>query len=67
MALSNSIQYDNVSRVLGWQSRFRWILKPGNELYLVYSHNWLSSVIPQAGMETLSRNAATKVIYTYQF
>ena len=51
----------------GWQSRFRWILKPGNELYLVYSHNWLSSVIPTQGFDTLSRNAATKVIYTHQF
>ena len=27
--------------MLGWQSRFRWILRPGNDIYFVYTHNWL--------------------------
>lgn len=65
VALSNIWQYDNVSRILGWQSRFRWIVRPGNDLYLVYSHNWLDD--PLLGRMTLSRNAATKVVYTKQF
>src|SRR5690606_29073798 len=30
----NNVQYDSVSRVLGWQARFRWIVAPGNDLYL---------------------------------
>ena len=37
---SNLAQYDNVSRILGFQSRFRWILKPGNDLFLVVSRGW---------------------------
>ena len=61
----NSLQYDNDSRVLGWQSRFRWILKPGNDFYFVYSHNWRDD--PIRGMETLERRAATKMIYTHRF
>ncbi|MBI2819391.1 MAG: carbohydrate binding family 9 domain-containing protein [Acidobacteria bacterium] len=65
IALVNSIQYDNVSRVLGWQSRFRWILKPGDDFYFVYTHNWRDD--PVLGMETLERRAATKVIYTHRF
>ena len=27
ISISNNVQYDSVSRLLGWQARFRWILK----------------------------------------
>lgn len=37
ISLSNFIQYDNLSENWGWQSRFRWILKPGKEIYLVWN------------------------------
>jgi hypothetical protein len=36
----NLVQYDNESRMLGLQSRFRWILKPGNDLFLVMNRGW---------------------------
>ena len=32
ITLYNFLQYDNLSRNLGWQSRLRWIIKPGNEI-----------------------------------
>jgi hypothetical protein len=35
LSLSNNLQYDTVSRLLGWQLRFRWIRRPGNDVYLV--------------------------------
>ena len=41
LAWVNTVQYDTQSAVVGWQSRLRWILKPGNDFYVVYSHNWL--------------------------
>jgi len=64
-SLSNTVQYDNVSRVLGWQSRFRWILKPGNDVYVVYQNNWISD---PAGMRTLlDRSFATKINFTKRF
>ncbi|MCH8818740.1 MAG: hypothetical protein IIB03_00275 [Acidobacteria bacterium] len=66
--LANKIQYDSVSRVVGWQSRFRWILTPGNDLYVVYLHNWQDDPLdPLNGFQTLDRSAATKVIYTHRF
>ena len=34
------VQYDSESRILGFQSRFRWILKPGNDLFLVVNRGW---------------------------
>ena len=37
---SNLVQYDNITRILGFQSRFRWILKPGNDLFVVVIRGW---------------------------
>jgi len=61
----NTFQYDSVSRVLGWQSRFRWILRPGNDFYFVYTHNWTDD--PITGFATLERRVSTKAIYTHRF
>ena len=66
IALVNNIQYDSQSAVLGWQARFRWIVTPGNDLYVVYTHNWLDD--PQLSrFSTLNRSLASKVLYTYRF
>jgi hypothetical protein len=37
---ANLVQYDSESRELGLQSRFRWILTPGTDLFLVYNRGW---------------------------
>jgi hypothetical protein len=37
---SNLIQYDSESRILGFQSRFRWTLRPGNDVFCVVSRGW---------------------------
>jgi hypothetical protein len=66
IALVNTIQYDSQSAVLGWQSRFRWILTPGNDLYVVYTHNWLDEPLRDR-LSTLDRRLASKVLYTYRF
>ena len=62
----NNIQYDTQSAVLGWQSRFRWIVKPGSDLYFVYTHNWVDHPL-QNRFDTLDRRAASKVLYTHRF
>jgi hypothetical protein len=66
MSLVNNIQYDSQSAVLGWQSRFRWILTPGNDLYLVYTHNWLDDPV-LSRLSTLDKRFASKILYTYRF
>ena len=67
MYLVNNVQFDSVSRVLGWQSRFRWILTPGNDIFFVYTHNWIDPVDPSRRYVTLDRRAAAKVVYTKRF
>lgn len=65
ISVANNVQFDSVSRLLGWQSRFRWIVRPGNDIYFVYSHNWLED---STGRRlTLDRSAATKIVYTHRF
>ena len=66
IALVNNIQYDTVSTVAGWQSRFRWILKPGNDVYVVYTHNWQDSPALDRFV-TQDKRIATKLLYTYRF
>jgi hypothetical protein len=64
VSVSNNVQYDSVSRQLGWQFRFRWIVTPGNDVYFVSVNNWLDT---GDTMTALDRSASTKLIYTYRF
>jgi hypothetical protein len=41
---ANLVQYDSESRELGVQSRFRWILKPGNDVFVVINRAWRREV-----------------------
>ncbi len=62
----NNVQFDNQSAVLGWQSRFRWIVKPGSDLYFVYVHNWLDDPL-RSRFVSLDRRASSKALYTHRF
>jgi hypothetical protein len=66
VAFVNNVQYDNASRVLGWQSRFRWIITPGNDAYIVYTHNFIDDPVLDR-FATLDKRFATKFLYTYRF
>jgi hypothetical protein len=66
VTLVNNLQYDTQSYVLGWQSRFRWIIKPGSDLYIVYTHNWLEDTVLNR-FNTLDKRFASKALYTYRF
>ena len=66
IAFVNIFQYDNVSGVLGWQSRFRWIVAPGTDLYIVNTQNWLDDPVRNR-FASLDRRAATKFLWTFRF
>jgi hypothetical protein len=70
MSLTGNLQYDDVSRVVGTFTRFRWIVRPGSDVYLVYTHNLLAdptSLDRARWLETIERKAATKVTFTHRF
>ena len=73
IGFTSQIQYDNVSEILGLFARLRWILTPGNDVFLVYTHNWrdfdgdLIENPHERGFSTLSRGATVKLNYTHRF
>jgi hypothetical protein len=38
------VQFDNQGTSLGWQSRVRWTLRPGDDVLVVFSQGWLQDV-----------------------
>ncbi len=58
------VQYDNLSKQLGLYARFRWILQPGSDLYLVYTHNWRYI---DSDLRTQERKGTVKLAYTARF
>jgi len=40
LAWATLVQYDNQSRILGFQTRWRWIRRPGNDVFFVVSRGW---------------------------
>lgn len=66
IALVNNVQYDSQSAVIGWQSRFRWTVTPGNDFYFVYIHNWLDDPLTSRTY-TLDRRLSSKITYTHRF
>jgi len=66
ISLANYIQYDNVTEEWGLQSRFRWILKPGNEIIFV----WNSLMLPDINSDRYMMQENTvrfKVNYNFRF
>jgi hypothetical protein len=65
LSLVNNLQYDDVSRSLGWQMRFRWTQRPGNDVFFVYTQNWQEFERPEGrSFQTLDGRAAAKIVYT---
>ena len=69
--ITGNIQYDDVSEVIGLFMRTRWIITPGNEVFLVFTQNWQNlgnGLFDEDGeFMTLSRGASVKANYTYRF
>jgi len=68
-SFNGNIQYDDESEIVGLFARFRWIIRPGNDLFFVYTHNWLNEGerLRDFGLRTISRGGTTKINYTYRF
>jgi len=64
VSLTGNVQYDNLSEMVGFYSRFRWIVRPGSDIFVVYTHNWQHLV---GGFETVQHGATTKLTYTHRF
>jgi len=61
----NLQQYDNESRLLSFQGRVRWILKPSNDLFVVVNRGWVKTF--DDAFENSFDRASSKLQYTFRF
>ena len=71
-SFTGNVQYDDVSSIVGLFARGRWIVRPGSEIFLVWSHNWryesdLENRVAGQRLTTLSQGVALKANYSYRF
>jgi len=69
ISVTGSLQYDDVSEIMGLYAKFRWIIRPGSDLYFVYTHNWLNldEQPLRFDLTTNSQGVASKINYTFRF
>lgn len=58
------VQYDNVSETAGVNSRLKWIIKPGSQVFLVLNYGFDAE---DGRFQTLSTDITTKVVWTFRF
>ncbi|MEW5902118.1 MAG: DUF5916 domain-containing protein, partial [Acidobacteriota bacterium] len=61
LGLMNYLQYDDVSRELGINIRFRWEINPGNIVYFVYTKNWERRFDPASRFIPLTDTGVFKI------
>ncbi len=65
ISLANFVQYDSESANIGLQSRLRWILAPGNEVFVVLNHAWQEDAFDR--FESAQTRLRVKMNYTFRF
>jgi hypothetical protein len=64
----NLLQYDNVSRTVGINSRLHWIPQAGREAFLVLNHNLRDDLLtPDTDFHTAASEVTLKYSYTFRF
>ena len=67
ISLSNNVQYDTESRELGWQLRFRWIQRPGDDVFFIWTQNWSEEEEIGRRFRTLDLRGVAKIVRTIRF
>jgi hypothetical protein len=69
LSFSNLIQHDNRSRNLGWQSRLRWTLQPGNDVFVAFNQGWVQDEVSDRSLRFRAQDSkvSAKFQYSYRF
>jgi hypothetical protein len=67
----NFVQYDSTSRSVGWQSRLRWTLDPGSDLFVLANLGWerddAGGLRPDAPLVSNAQELTIKFVYLLRF
>ena len=68
LILSSNIQYDSESRNLGANTRFRWTIRPGDDLFVVWTRSWRRPVAGQHlfSLNTVEDQLTVKLRWTFR-
>ena len=64
ISFSSNIQYDDISKQIGMNNRFKYTITPGSDIYFVYNHNWFDD---EGKYKTSSMLGTSKITYTHRF
>jgi hypothetical protein len=64
LAVSTFIQYESDARGVGLNSRLRWTLAPGRDLFLVWNRNWAQELAPGLRLTPAVDQVALKLRWT---
>ncbi len=67
LSFTNLVQYDNRSDNLGLQSRIRWTITPGRDLFVVFNQGWLQDPMGGFRFQSQDTKVSTKFQYTFRF
>lgn len=66
LSLVNLVQYENVSDSLGFNSRFRWNIRAGQDVWFVLSHN-MEDADEDGNFSRVETSASAKISYTLRY
>jgi hypothetical protein len=66
LGFMNYIQYDSVSKLLGWNARIRWEVTPGNFIYLVYNKSWERRWDPTSRFLPAGERGVFKITFSFR-
>ena len=64
MQLTSYIQYDDISREIGTNTRFRWTFTPRGDIFIVYNHN-MNRDIENRDFNFMSNQLIAKLTYSF--
>lgn len=67
LSFTNLVQFDNRSRNLGWQSRVRWTLRPGDDLFVSFNQGWIREEGETPRFVTADNKLAVKIQYALRY
>ncbi len=67
VSLANQLQYDNRSRNLGWQTRVRWTLRPGDDVFVSFNQGWVRDAATDDRFRGEDNKLAVKLQYAFRF
>jgi hypothetical protein len=68
LVLTSFVQYDTESQNVGTNTRLRWTIRPGNDLFIVWNRGWQRPVTgPDVSLIPQSDVIAVKLRWTFRF